>query len=57
MASNTDGIITVARMDKTNKTTLSKALEDLKIAPINILGIVANGDKHKYKGYDKYYYY
>ncbi|MEO1185557.1 MAG: hypothetical protein AAFX46_13105, partial [Cyanobacteria bacterium J06636_27] len=57
VASHTDGIIAVARIDKTNKTTFSKALDELKISPINVLGIVANSDKHKHKGYDKYYYY
>jgi len=57
VATHTDGIIAVARIDKTNKTTFSKALDGLKISPINVLGIIANGDKHKFKGYDKYYYY
>ncbi|MEO1765111.1 MAG: CpsD/CapB family tyrosine-protein kinase, partial [Cyanobacteria bacterium J06629_18] len=57
VATHTDGVVAVARIDKTNKTTFSKALDGLKISPINVLGIVANSDKHKYKGYDKYYYY
>ncbi|MEO1432194.1 MAG: polysaccharide biosynthesis tyrosine autokinase [Cyanobacteria bacterium J06633_8] len=57
VASHTDGVIAVGRIDKTNKTAFSKALDELKFSPINVLGIVANSDKHKHKGYDKYYYY
>lgn len=57
VAPNADGIILVTRINKTDKSTLTKALDDLKMSQINVLGIVANGDKSKYSAYYKYYYY
>lgn len=55
LAPSTDGIVLVARIDKTDKLGLSQAQDSLKISPINVLGIVINGDKTKFKGYNYYY--
>ncbi len=57
IAPYTDGVVMVVRIDKTDKSGLLQAQDSLKLAPINILGIVANGDKTKYKGYKHYYKY
>ncbi|MEA5581120.1 polysaccharide biosynthesis tyrosine autokinase [Nodularia harveyana UHCC-0300] len=43
IASQTDGLLMVARIDKTDRSVLERVVADLKIAPINILGVVANG--------------
>jgi polysaccharide biosynthesis transport protein len=55
LAPYTDGVILVVRLDKTDKSGLMQAQDSLKISPVNVLGIVANGDKTKYKGYKHYY--
>ncbi|BAY21857.1 capsular exopolysaccharide family protein [Calothrix sp. NIES-2100] len=55
LAPYTDGVVLVVRIDKTDKTGLMQAQESLKISPVNLLGIVANGDKTKFKGYKHYY--
>ncbi|MDZ7960415.1 MAG: polysaccharide biosynthesis tyrosine autokinase [Aulosira sp. DedQUE10] len=57
VAPYTDGVVMVVRLDKTDKLGLMQAQDSIKISPINILGIVANGDKTKYKGYKHYYQY
>ncbi|AHJ28685.1 hypothetical protein NSP_23540 [Nodularia spumigena CCY9414] len=44
----------VARIDKTDRSVFERAVADLKLAPINILGIVANGQKGNFRNY--YYY-
>jgi succinoglycan biosynthesis transport protein ExoP len=48
LAPHTDGMVLVVRMDKTDKSGLTEAQDNLKISPANILGIVANGDKGKF---------
>ncbi|BAY07234.1 GumC family protein [Calothrix sp. NIES-2098] len=55
LAPYTDGVVLVVRLDKTDKSGLMQAQDSLKISPVNVLGIVANGDKTKYKGYKHYY--
>lgn len=55
LAPYTDGVVLVVRMDKTDKTGILQAQESLKISPVNVLGVVANGDKTQYKGYKHYY--
>ncbi|NEP50760.1 MAG: polysaccharide biosynthesis tyrosine autokinase [Moorea sp. SIO3C2] len=40
---NTDGLILVTRMDKTDRFALTQALDNLKLSRVNVLGIVANG--------------
>lgn len=57
IAPYTDGVVMVVRLDKTDKSGLMQAQDSLKLSPVNILGIVANGDKTKYKGYKHYYKY
>ena len=49
VASKTDGIVMVVGLDKTKGATLSQALEGLKLFPISVLGIVANGAKDNTK--------
>ncbi|MCM0594195.1 MAG: GumC family protein [Gloeotrichia echinulata DVL01] len=55
LAPHTDGAVLVIRLDKTDKLGLTQAQDSLKISPINVLGIVINGDKTKFSGYDDYY--
>ncbi|OUL30795.1 polysaccharide biosynthesis tyrosine autokinase [Nostoc sp. 106C] len=55
LAPYTDGVVLVVRLDKTDKSGLMQAQDSLKISPVNLLGIVANGDKTKYRGYQHYY--
>ncbi|MBD2197650.1 MULTISPECIES: GumC family protein [Calothrix] len=55
LAPYTDGVVLVVRIDKTDKTGIIQAQESLKLSPINLLGVVANADKTKYKGYKHYY--
>ena len=45
VASKTDGVVMVVGLDKTKGATLSQALEGLKLFPLSVLGIVANGAK------------
>ncbi|WP_017653957.1 GumC family protein [Fortiea contorta] len=45
LASNTDGILLVVRIDKTDSTIIERALDHLKIASVNVLGVVSNGQK------------
>ncbi|AFY47785.1 capsular exopolysaccharide biosynthesis protein [Nostoc sp. PCC 7524] len=51
IAPQTDGILMVVRMDKTERSVFERTLADLKIAPINILGVVANGQKSNVNSY------
>jgi capsular exopolysaccharide synthesis family protein len=45
LAANTDGIILVVGLEKTDRSLLNKALEGLKISGAPVLGVVANGIK------------
>ncbi|MEH2455815.1 GumC family protein [Nostoc sp.] len=51
---HTDGLLIVARIQKTNSSMLKAALDNLKISRLNILGIVGNGQKNTKNSY--YYY-
>lgn len=55
IAPHTDGMIMVVRLDKTDKSGLMQAQDSLKLSSINVLGIVANGDKTNFSGYNYYY--
>jgi capsular exopolysaccharide synthesis family protein len=53
LAPYTDGLMLVVRVSKTDKSALDQVKDNLKIAPINLLGLVINGDKthsSTYKG-------
>lgn len=52
LAPYTDGLILVVRIGKTDKLSLTQIQDNLKIAPINLLGLVINGDKAKLPGYN-----
>ncbi|MGD1912321.1 MAG: GumC family protein [Rivularia sp. (in: cyanobacteria)] len=59
LASQTDGLMMVVGLDKTEKPALRQVLNDLEVSHINLLGIVANGVKGykpSYSGYYNYYY-
>ncbi|MDZ8055098.1 MAG: GumC family protein [Aulosira sp. ZfuVER01] len=48
LAPNTDGILLVVRIDKTDSSKIQQALDNLKIYPLNVLGIVGNGQKDNF---------
>ncbi|MDB9371823.1 GumC family protein [Nodularia sphaerocarpa] len=52
IGSQTDGLLIVARIHKTDRSVFERAVADLKLAPINILGVVANGQKVDLNDYD-----
>ena len=57
VAPHTDGVVLVVRIDKTERSIVKQAIDNLKTSRTNVLGVVANGDKsmfHKY--YHKYYH-
>lgn len=43
LSPKTDGLILVTRIEKTNRSALTQALDNLKLSRVNVLGIVANG--------------
>ena len=45
LAPQTDGIILVVRMDRSERPIIKQALDSLKTSRTNVLGVVANGDK------------
>lgn len=51
IASQTDGLLMVARIDKTDRSVLERVVNDLKVAPINLLGVVANGQRGNVSSY------
>ncbi|MGL5036057.1 MAG: AAA family ATPase, partial [Microcystaceae cyanobacterium] len=55
IASKTDGVLLVARLDKTSKDSLRLALKDLGMADLTVLGLVANGVKRSSSSYNYYY--
>ncbi len=61
LAAHTDGVILVVGLGKTDRAALGQALEALKISPIPVLGIVANGIRayttHPYSYYRYHRYY
>jgi succinoglycan biosynthesis transport protein ExoP len=55
LAPQSDGVVLVVRLEQTDKSGLMQLQDSLRVAPINILGIVANGDKTNYQSYNYYY--
>lgn len=51
IAPYTDGILLVVKMNKTDSGVIQRALDGLKISRMNVLGIVANGQKSDFSGY------
>jgi Mrp family chromosome partitioning ATPase len=45
IAANTDGIVLVVGLEKTDRSLLTKSLDGLKISGASVLGVVANGIK------------
>jgi len=56
LASYTDGLLLIARLNKTDRNAFSQALESLKVGQVPVLGVVANGLQHQsfdfYNEYD-----
>lgn len=48
IAHHTDGILMVVKIDKTDSIILQKALDNLKISRLSVLGIVGNGQSHDF---------
>ncbi len=57
VAVHTDGVMLVVRIDKTDKSALKQLVDTLKASPINLLGLVVNGDKFRELGYNYNYRY
>ena len=57
IASQTDGVLLVIRLNKTSKDHVYSALDSLNIADLNVLGIVVNGVTKNFGGYDYGYNY
>jgi polysaccharide biosynthesis transport protein len=59
LAANTDGIVLVVGLQKTDRALLTKSLEGLKISGASVLGVVANGIKgytpNAYTSYHRHY--
>ncbi|MEA5503440.1 polysaccharide biosynthesis tyrosine autokinase [Halotia wernerae UHCC 0503] len=51
LAPNTDGLLMVVRLDKTESSLVKRALDNLKTSRLNVLGIVSNGEKGTYSYY------
>ncbi|MEL6326032.1 MAG: polysaccharide biosynthesis tyrosine autokinase [Cyanobacteria bacterium J06626_23] len=57
LASHTDGLILVARLNKTERAVLGQAIDNLRFAKVPVLGLVANdvpmrsGDRYRYYSY------
>lgn len=57
VAINTDGVMLVIRIDKTDKSVVKQLVDTLKASPINLLGTVVNGEKFRGLGYNYNYRY
>ncbi|QJB44248.1 GumC family protein [Dolichospermum flos-aquae] len=57
VAVHTDGVMLVVRIDKTDKSVAKQLVDTLKASPINLLGLVVNGDKFRGLGYNYNYGY
>jgi capsular exopolysaccharide synthesis family protein len=51
IAPHTDGVLIVVKIDKTDSSVLKATIDDLKLAPVNVLGLVANAHKSRYGDY------
>ncbi|WP_208346148.1 polysaccharide biosynthesis tyrosine autokinase, partial [Aetokthonos hydrillicola] len=56
LASNTDGIMLVARINKTDRSALGQAIDSLRMTRSNVLGMVINWHKSDSFGHYNYYY-
>jgi succinoglycan biosynthesis transport protein ExoP len=58
LAAHTDGMVVVVGLGRTDRIALGRALDDLKLSPVSVLGMVANGIKsHTTQSYGYYRYY
>lgn len=57
LATHTDGIVMVVRLEKTDRSAIAQALEGLKLANTSILGLVANDSKHDRAASSEYHHY
>ncbi|MFM7364302.1 MAG: GumC family protein [Cuspidothrix sp.] len=57
IASHTNGLILVVRMNETDKSALLQVQDSLRTYPINVLGLVINADKSQGGKYYTYYRY
>jgi polysaccharide biosynthesis transport protein len=57
IASQTDGVLLVIRLNKTSKDHVYSAFDSLNIANLNLLGVVVNDVKKNFGGYDYGYNY
>ena len=57
VAVHTDGVMLVVRIDKTDKSAVKQLVDTLKASPINLLGVVVNGEKFRGFGYNYNYRY
>jgi capsular exopolysaccharide synthesis family protein len=57
IASKTDGVLLVVRLEQTIKDSIRLALHELNLGNLNLLGLVANGAKRYGSGYYYNYYY
>ncbi len=55
IAPQTNGVVLVARIHQTKRSVMMQAVDNLKMARTNVLGMVINGDK-AVKAYSYYYY-
>ncbi|SRR5579883_969437 len=51
LAPHTDGIVLVVRINKTDSLMLKRALDSLQLSRINVLGVVANGQRSNFESY------
>jgi capsular exopolysaccharide synthesis family protein len=51
LAPHTDGIVLVVRINKTDSVMLKRALDSLQLSRINVLGVVANGQRSNFDSY------
>ncbi|AFY34240.1 polysaccharide biosynthesis tyrosine autokinase [Calothrix sp. PCC 7507] len=51
LAPHTDGILLVVRIDQTNSSIVQRTLDNLTISPVNVLGVVGNGQKSNVSDY------
>ncbi|MEA5626084.1 GumC family protein [Nostoc sp. UHCC 0251] len=55
IAPHTDGLLMVVRIHKTNSSMIKMALDNLKTARLNILGVVSNAKKNNSNSLNSYY--
>jgi capsular exopolysaccharide synthesis family protein len=55
IAANTDGMVLVVRLGATRRSSITQALEELKLSSTNLLGLIANGALDVSNVYGRYY--